>query len=109
LKESIVDLTGVIMSDFDFDEWAKLYQLDPTAFERKRSEVLEEAIQKAPVEVRNKLRLIQMQCDVIHQTMEPLAATKEISKMMLIKTFDLQDSFIDLAIACKDFDEQTRA
>jgi hypothetical protein len=96
------------MLNFNFDEWAELYRIDPTEFERKRSEVLEETIQKAPVKIRNKLRLIQMQCDAVHHLVEPLKAAEEMSKLMLDKVFDLQDSFLDLAIACKDFNEQTR-
>ena len=90
------------MPDFDFDEWAELYRIDPTAFERKRSEVLEETILNAPVEIRNKLRLIQMQCDAAHSEMEPLKAAEAISKLMISKVFDLQDAYLDLAIACND-------
>lgn len=78
------------MSDFDFDEWAKLYETDPEAFERKRKELLEQTIMKAPVENRAMLRIIQMECDSIHQTMDPMEATVAISEMMIKKLNQLK-------------------
>ena len=49
------------MSHMSFDEWAKLYKLDPEEFERKRRDVIEAEICKAPIERRAKLRLLQME------------------------------------------------
>lgn len=96
------------MTSFNFDEWAELYKNDPAEFERRRIELLEKTIQQAPMAVRSKLRVTQMECDAIHNTMTPLDATKEISRLMINKMFDLQDAFLDLGIACKEFDEQNK-
>ncbi len=78
------------MYKFDFDEWAKLYETDPEAFERKRKEVLEAEIMKAPVENRAMLRILQLECDAAHKTMDPMEATVAISEMMIHKLNQLK-------------------
>jgi hypothetical protein len=78
------------MSDFSFDEWAKLYKEDPIAFECKRKETLEAEILKAPIESRIRLRLIQMECDAIHDSMSPMEATIEMTNMAVKKLQELK-------------------
>lgn len=78
------------MYKFDFDEWANLYESDPAAFERKRKEVLEEEILKAPIENRAMLRLIQLECDAARQALDPMQATIAISEMMIHKLNQLK-------------------
>lgn len=79
------------MSDFSFDDWAKLYQSSPEEFDRKRTAVIETAILEAPVEIRNKLRVLQIECDVVRHTSDsPLAATVALSKMMAERLADLR-------------------
>lgn len=73
------------MTDFDFDEWAELYKTDPIGFERRRTELLANEITKAPVESRNTLRVIQMECDVIRNMHDPLVAAQLISEMMIAR------------------------
>ena len=92
------------MIKFDFDEWANLYRTSPAEFELRRKELLDAEIAKAPIERRMQLRLLQIECDVLSETLPPLQATNEISKLMVDKIFDLQDAFLDLGIACKEYD-----
>ena len=73
------------MQDFYFEDWAELYQRDPIEFSRKRKQVLTAMIERAPLEQRPMLRLLQMECDVAHETMDPLAATAEMTQMMIHK------------------------
>ena len=93
------------MCDFNFDEWADLHRNHPEEFERKRKEFLDAEILKAPVSSRNKLRLLQMECDAIRQSYSSLRAVDEISKLMIEKMCDLQDAVLDLNIACAEFDK----
>jgi hypothetical protein len=109
LVERIFESTGAHMTDFDFDEWSELFSKDPAEFERRRAAVLESVIRTAPVEMRAKLRMLQMECDGIRQAMPALDAAKEMSKMMTDKVFELQDSMLDLAIAVKNFDDQRKS
>jgi hypothetical protein len=92
------------MSDFNFDEWANLYKNYPEEYERKRKEVLEKEIMKAPLERRNNLRMLQMECDAYHFGMEPLAGLAEISKLMHGRLEMLKDEFIELAIVAGEIE-----
>lgn len=85
------------MSHMSFDEWSKLYKLDPEEFERKRREAIEAEICKAPVERRAKLRLLQMEIDAVRQShSSPLAATAAISVMMHNKAAELKQALSGL-------------
>ena len=93
------------MIEFNFDEWADLYKTHPEEFERKRKDLLDSEIAKAPIANRNDLRMLQMECDAYRQSLLPLEAANEMSKLMVEKVYELQDAFLDLGIACKEFDE----
>ena len=90
------------MEDFSFDEWARLYEEDPVAYERKRKEILEAEILKAPVEQRGKLRLMQMQCDAMHTSMSPMEATVEMTKLATKKLQELKTPLTQLRAICED-------
>jgi hypothetical protein len=90
------------MYKFDFDEWAKLYETDPDAFERKRKEVLEAEILKSPVENRAMLRILQSECDAMHATMDPMEATVEMSKLAARKLNELKLPLTQLRAVCED-------
>jgi len=90
------------MANFDFDEWVKLYEANPSEYERKRTEVLTQEILKAPVGIRNNLRLLQMQCDVLHNTLDPMDATVEMTKMMKNKLSELKTPLTQLRAICED-------
>jgi hypothetical protein len=91
-----------MMTNFDFDEWVKLYEANPAEYERKRAEVLTQEILKAPVGIRNDLRLLQMQCDVLHNTLDPMDATVEMTKMMKNKLSELKTPLTQLRAICED-------
>lgn len=63
------------MFKFDFNEWAQLSKDDPVEFERRRKEVLDAEILKAPIKNRGSLRLLQMECDAYRNSMDPLEAS----------------------------------
>lgn len=93
------------MTNFNFDEWANLAKNFPEEFEQKRKEVLEKEIMKAPLERRNKLRMLQMECDAYHNNMTPLAALAEITKLMHGRLEMLKDEFIELALAAGEVEQ----
>ena len=90
------------MTEFSFDEWANLYESDPAEFERRRTEILEQEILKAPVSHRNNLRLIQMQCNALHESMSPMEATVEMSRMMTAKLNEIKTPLTQLRAICED-------
>lgn len=85
------------MSDFNFDEWANLAKNFPEEFEKKRKEVLEKEIMKAPIHHRESLRILQMECDAYHNNMDPVAAIGAIGAMMQVKLDELNSTCADLA------------
>lgn len=90
------------MSDFSFDYWANLHKSSPEEFEKKRAAFLEAEILKAPVEHRNRLRVLQMECDAVracHAT--PLAATVALSVMMTNKAAELRGKLTELTDIAK--------
>lgn len=94
------------MQDFYFDDWADLYRKDPAEFEKKRQQVLDAVIARAPLEIRDKLRITQMECDAIRSIYPPLEAAAAISRLMLERLLDLQNSLIDLKISCDNIADQ---
>ena len=96
------------MTNFNFDEWADLFENDPEEFERKRKEVLEAEILKAPIKNRNKLRLLQIECDAMREVMDPL----EAAHMMLTKAQDtlrtIKTPLTQLRAECEDIAEDLK-
>lgn len=94
------------MDEFNFDEWANLYKNHPEEFERNRTKVLDDLIQNAPVHCRNDLRLLQMECDVYHNTMTPLAGTVAMTKLMAENMNKMKSAYTELDSAIKDMQQQ---
>lgn len=68
---------------FDFDEWARLARADPTTFNHRRREAVEEIIRAAPAERRPRLRSLQWRLDRLRQTASsPLSACVRIYDLM---------------------------
>jgi hypothetical protein len=84
------------MTDFNFDEWVELFKTDPASFERRRAELLASVLTNAPIECRNSLRIIQMECDVIRAMHEPLVAAQLMSDMMIARLETLGKQLIRL-------------
>jgi hypothetical protein len=93
------------MSDFNFDEWAELYENDPLEFERRRTAILNAEILKAPEEHRAMLRVLQMECDAIRAVNSPLEATIKISKMMTDRLTILKGQLTALREVCEDIND----
>lgn len=71
------------MDKIDFEYWANLYATDPVEYEKQRVQLLEQHILSAPVEHRNSMRMIQLECDTIRQMYPPLEATVKIAELMV--------------------------
>lgn len=52
------------MTKFDFDEWLALAKFDPEAFEARRKQVLDEAIQNSSSQQQQRLRGMQWRVDI---------------------------------------------
>ena len=78
------------MNKFEFDKWAELFKTDPNTFEIKRKQIIESAISEAPIEHRAKLRLLQLQCDAMRQSMSPLESTEKMTQMSIEKLNELR-------------------
>lgn len=74
---------GLAAEKRGFDDWVKLAQSDPDAFEKARQEVIEQFICEAPEEKQNWLRCIQWRVDQVRRTSTPLGACVKISNMMM--------------------------
>lgn len=71
------------MTNFDFKEWADLYQVDPVAFEQRREAVLEGFVASADPEARQALEQTLFRIRMIRQrSKSPLQAAMESSKLM---------------------------
>ncbi len=68
---------------FDFEDWARLAQSDPAAFEAKRQDMIDKLIEGAPEELRQRLRSFQWRIDMERErSANPLQACIRISNMM---------------------------
>ena len=87
-------------AEMDFDAWAELAQNDPEGFEALRLKAIEETIEKAPAENRERLRRLQWRIDQERRLARtPMNACIRISRMMWRRVLGpggLQDRLIDL-------------
>ena len=68
---------------FDFNAWSELAARDPEAFERRRSEVIEDFIRRAPEDRQERLRRLQWRIDRTRERAgNPVAACVRLSQMM---------------------------
>lgn len=68
---------------FDFDAWAKLFVEDPQAFEKQRSDAIEQLIRQAPAHKQHRLRCLQWKLDRIRATApNPLAASVRMNQLL---------------------------
>ena len=71
------------MTNFDFKEWADLYQVDPVAFEQRREAVLEGYVASVDPEARQALEQTLFRIRMVRQrSKSPLQAAMESSKLM---------------------------
>lgn len=68
---------------FDFDAWVDLARRDPTAFEKKRKKIIDEAILRAPATRQQRLRCLQWKLDRIRETSRtPMIACLHINRLL---------------------------
>ncbi|GAB4392317.1 MAG: hypothetical protein Tsb005_05850 [Gammaproteobacteria bacterium] len=69
--------------DFDFEEWTKLAQEDPQAFEKRREEAINSLISTAPLHMHKRLHGLQFEIDAHCQVAKnPLDRCLKVYKMM---------------------------
>jgi hypothetical protein len=68
---------------FDFDAWVELARQDPQAFEEKRKNIIETAIQGAPEQQQQRLRCLQWKLDKIRESSRtPMMACLQINRLL---------------------------
>lgn len=68
---------------FDFDSWSELARSNPTGFETRRAQAIEDAIRRAPPRMQMRLRRLQWKLDQVRRTSAtPMAACVRINRMM---------------------------
>ncbi len=73
----------LVNDKFDFDHWLELANTDLSAFEALRRSVIEELIEQAPEEQRDRLRRLQWRIDQERRlSKSPMGACIRISRMM---------------------------
>lgn len=72
-----------INTEFDFDKWAKLAKDDPDAYEDMRKQMIQDVIEKASPQVKQRMEGLQWQIDQIRSTSaNPMSSCLKISQMM---------------------------
>ncbi|WP_168204087.1 DUF3135 domain-containing protein [Aliikangiella coralliicola] len=76
---------------FNFNEWKKLYETDPVAFEARRERWIEDIINSSSERCQHRLRGLMFQINTIRsQANNPMQACIEISEMMWNSLNDLR-------------------
>jgi hypothetical protein len=86
----------------EYDDWVKLYRENPSRFEFIRQSMIEQEINAAPIEYRNKMRMLQWQIDAIRDEYGSKDALQLISKMMLKNIDEIQENWIELALTVNE-------
>jgi Protein of unknown function (DUF3135) len=93
-------------TEFDFDRWTSLAVHDHEAFERLREEAIDDLIESAPADMRQRLRGLQWQIDHVRgKSKTPMAACIRLSNMMwdrLVCEHGLVDALRSLTSAGSD-------
>lgn len=75
---------GEAAINFDFNAWAELAKKDPELFNQKRKQAVSELIEKAPLNMQNRLRGLQWRVDLeIQRSNNPMDACLRIYRMMM--------------------------
>jgi len=73
---------------FDFDEWKKLFESDPDAFEARRRELIDSEIQRASSKMQPRLRGLQWHIDVTRRRYKhPVVSSAKLFEMMWQKVY----------------------
>ena len=73
---------------FDFDEWKRLFESNPDAFEARRRAIIESAIGKAPRKIQPRLRKLQWHIDATRRRYKhPAVSSAKLFDMMWEKVY----------------------
>lgn len=70
------------MDKFQFDYWLLLSESNPSEFEKQRKLVIDKEIAKSDAEIRDRLRVNQINYDAIHACNTPTEALVKFSAML---------------------------
>jgi len=89
--------------DYAFEDWQRLHETDPEAFELRRKEALEAVIQSAPADMQQRLRGVQFRVDMERaRAGSDLAACLKAHSMMWDSLVRLRDALSELSDLQKD-------
>jgi hypothetical protein len=86
----------------EYEDWLKLYRENPARFEFIRKSMIEQEINAAPIEYRNKMRMLQWQIDAIRDEHGSKEALQLISKLMIKSLDTIQEEWVELALAVSE-------
>jgi hypothetical protein len=89
--------------DYAFEDWQRLHETDPDAFELRRKEALEAVILSAPEDMQQRLRGVQFRVDMERSRAgSDLAACLKAHSMMWDSLVRLRDALSELSDLQKD-------
>lgn len=92
------DTSSLKPQDYAFEDWQRLHEADPVAFEARRKEALESVIQSAPQELQPRLRGLQFRVDMERSRAgSDLAACLKAQSMMWDSLLKLRDALSELS------------
>ncbi len=97
------DLSDRQPEDYVFEDWQRLHETDPAAFELRRKEALEALIQSAPVDMQPRLSGLQFRVDMERSRAgSDLSACLKAQSMMWDSLIRLRDVLSELSGIQKD-------
>ena len=97
------DLSNRKTEDYAFEDWQRLHESDPEAFEIRRKEALEAVIQTAPARMQQRLRGVQFRVDMERaRAGSDLASCLKAQSMMWDSLLRLRDALAELSVLQKD-------
>jgi hypothetical protein len=92
------DLSNLKPQDYAFEDWRRLHETDPVAFEARRKEALESVIESAPACLQPRLRGLQFRVDMERaRAGSDLAACLKAQSMMWDSLHKLRDALAELS------------
>jgi hypothetical protein len=75
--------------EFDFDQWMKLAEQDPEAFEKKRRDITQATIKQAPMKMHQRLNGMQWRIDnEIKLAANPMDGCLKVYRMMMDSVYE---------------------
>ena len=92
------DLSNRKPEEYAFEDWRRLHETDPEAFERRRKEALEAVIQSATARMQQRLRGVQFKVDMERaRAGSDLASCLKAQSMMWDSLLRMRDALAELS------------